>query len=156
MLFPRAIEPDGSVSEYPAWCGVLIAREVVGRVGVPRRDLFWWTEDTEYLQWRIPAAGFSTRWVDGAMVEHLHARESSRTPAWKVYYETRNSTYYRVWVQHGRNWRKLLRTYGRVLSRLMIDPDDRVAKVLLFARAIGDGLSKRLGYRVPVEVRERT
>ncbi len=58
-VFPIAIQPDGSVGRWGSWCGLLISREIVETVGLPMEALFWWAEDTDYLEWRIPEAGYS-------------------------------------------------------------------------------------------------
>src|SRR5205823_1041867 len=75
------------------WCAVLLDRKVVETVGVPNADLFWWTEDTEYLQWRIPRAGFTTIRARDAIVRVGRSRDDQAKPAWKYYYEARNQTY---------------------------------------------------------------
>jgi GT2 family glycosyltransferase len=81
---------NGIVHNYPGWFGLLIPRTIVETVGLPYEPLFWWTEDTEYLRWRIPRAGYSVRWVADANVNHLEARRMPRRPTWKFYYEARN------------------------------------------------------------------
>ncbi len=44
----------GEVGRTHGWLAVLLPRTAVERLGVPNAELFWWTEDTEYLQWRLP------------------------------------------------------------------------------------------------------
>ena len=34
FLFPIAIQPDGAVGRWGSWCGFLISREIVAKVGV--------------------------------------------------------------------------------------------------------------------------
>src|SRR5204862_401715 len=59
VVLARMVDRDsGEIVDTHGWCGVLLAREVVETVGIPDPALFWWNEDTEYLQWRIPRAGF--------------------------------------------------------------------------------------------------
>jgi GT2 family glycosyltransferase len=89
VLFPTQWA-NGIVHNYPGWFGSLIPRTIVETVGLPYEPLFWWTEDTEYLRWRIPRAGYSVRWVADANVNHLEARRMPRRPTWKFYYEARN------------------------------------------------------------------
>ena len=67
---------------------------------MPNPDLFWWTEDTEYLQWRIPSAGFEVVWTERPVLSVSRGRPDAAKPAWKYYYEARNQVYYRLYVQH--------------------------------------------------------
>ncbi|HXW35935.1 MAG TPA: glycosyltransferase, partial [Acidimicrobiales bacterium] len=71
FAFPRCIDPDGSWAQFPSWCGFLLAREIVEAAGLPMEGLFWWAEDTEYLRFRIPRAGFERQNVKDARVHHL-------------------------------------------------------------------------------------
>jgi rhamnopyranosyl-N-acetylglucosaminyl-diphospho-decaprenol beta-1,3/1,4-galactofuranosyltransferase len=157
LVFPNWIDgATGEVANYPAWCGFLIPREIVAAVGLPREDFFWWAEDTEYLRWRIPEAGYAVMREPRAEVLHARVRITDSKPAWKVYYEVRNSVYYRLFVQRRkpkrflRLARTLLRTLGRVLRE-----DDRRRKLRLYGRGIVDGLTKRLGRTVPARIEER-
>jgi hypothetical protein len=81
------------------WWGALIPRAVVERVGVPNAELFWWTEDAEYLQWRIPQAGFEVVWTKAPISEVSRGRPDATKPAWKYYYEARNQVFHRLHVQ---------------------------------------------------------
>ena len=65
-VFPVSHQVDGSFGAWPSWCGFLVAREIIEKVGLPMEELFWWAEDTEYLQWRIPEAGYPIRVVGDA------------------------------------------------------------------------------------------
>jgi GT2 family glycosyltransferase len=143
------------------WWGALIPREIVASVGVPNRDLFWWTEDTEYLQWRIPQAGYRVELCRGAVVRVNRAREDREKPAWKYYYEARNQVYHRLSVQraHGRPvarhlkvrvrvWRAA-RSVVKLASRaLFVDHDGRTTKIAMVARGTVDGIRGRLGKTV--------
>ena len=75
FVFPIAIQPDGSVGRWGSWCGFLISREIVETVGLPMEELFWWAEDAEYCEWRIPQAGFPRRIIDEAVVHHDAIRQ---------------------------------------------------------------------------------
>jgi GT2 family glycosyltransferase len=145
------------------WCGVLIARKVIEQVGVPNADLFWWTEDTEYLQWRIPRAGFVVGRCHDARVIVTRSRSSSDKPPWKYYYEARNQVHYRLHTQQPgagpaprhlsrrvRRWRALravTRLAGRALAR---ERSRRAEKLSMVARGTLDGLRGRLGKTVEV------
>jgi rhamnopyranosyl-N-acetylglucosaminyl-diphospho-decaprenol beta-1,3/1,4-galactofuranosyltransferase len=49
--------------------GVLVTRELVGRIGTPREEFFIWGDDVEYL-WRAQKAGARTATVVAAHVMH--------------------------------------------------------------------------------------
>lgn len=156
LLFPTWIDyPTGRVTNWPAWCGFLVNRAVVADVGLPRADFFWWAEDAEYLWWRIPQAGHAVARVDEAVVVHRRARLTPSKPPWKVYYEIRNSVYYRLFIQRrqGRRFYRLGRTLVKVFVRILTQPG-RGRKLALYFRGIFDGLTGRLGKRVPVVIEE--
>jgi GT2 family glycosyltransferase len=148
-LFPQWVEPDGTVTRWPAWCGLLISRSIVERVGVPIAELFWWAEDTEYLWWRIPAAGHPVVHVADAVVHHTYARRHT-TPTWKYYYEARNSVY--IHLRYRRNLKRIPYKMLLLLGRIVRNDHDHVGeRLVMMARGISDGVRGRLGKRVPVE-----
>ena len=151
------------------WCGVLVPRVIVEAVGTPIEDLFWWAEDTEYLQWRIPESGFALEWCGDAVVEVSLRRAERTKPAWKFYYEARNQVYFRLRVQRQaddgpprrhltrrvRSWRAaraVAKLGGRAVLR---EPDGRARKLLMVARGTVDGLRGRLGRTVAVDRADR-
>jgi len=150
FLFPRAIQPDGSVGEWGSWCGFLVSRRIVETVGLPRAELFWWAEDNEYCHWRIPQAGFPRRIVDGALVQHDAVRHETHVPTWKYYYEARNMLYLHLHVMRRVGWypKNVTKLVGRAVLH------ERGRRLRSF-RAIGlglhDGARARLGIRYPVE-----
>ncbi len=152
LLFPTDESPDGVVTNYPSWCGVLIPRPIVEAVGVPRPEFFWWMEDTEYLQRRIPRAGFDVIRVPAARVIHDRADEPTK-PSWKYYYETRNSVYYRTHVQGGARKGRLRIALLRTLLRILVLEDRRMSKLRMFVRGYRDGRAARLGRTIPVPSR---
>jgi GT2 family glycosyltransferase len=137
---------------------------VVERVGLPREDFFWWIEDTEYLQWRIPRSGAGVRWTDTPVMEISRNRSDASKPSWKYYYEARNQVYYRVHVQRStqrppprpltvriRTWRAV-RTVTKLAVRSAVrERDQRARKLWMVVRGTGDGLVGRLGRTVPVD-----
>jgi rhamnopyranosyl-N-acetylglucosaminyl-diphospho-decaprenol beta-1,3/1,4-galactofuranosyltransferase len=155
VLFPTQTDQGGVQRNFPGWFAVLLPRAVVDCVGVPREEFFWWAEDTEYLQWRISRAGFPVQWVAAARVQHRRRRATRPTPAWKVYYEARNSVYYRLRVQRPfqqpRRIDKVFRlttTLSRTLWSLITESHDRRNRLRMFARGIFDGVRGRLGRTV--------
>jgi rhamnopyranosyl-N-acetylglucosaminyl-diphospho-decaprenol beta-1,3/1,4-galactofuranosyltransferase len=153
FVFPDWIAPTGEITHYPAWCGFLISRDVVARAGLPRPELVWWGEDTEYLMWRIPTAGYARQHSDGARVQHLMARATEKRPGWKYYYEARNSVYLRL--RYRRHPFRLVRTIGRLLARVALREDQRGRKLGLMARGTMDGMRGRLGMRVPIGAEQK-
>jgi GT2 family glycosyltransferase len=160
IVFPGLAHCGNRPLNLPAWCGVLIRRTIVQDVGLPREEYFWWAEDTEYLQWRIPKAGYRTVWAKDATVTHLAIRRGRTKPAWKFYYETRNVVFYRVNVQMRAGvsvWRcsrKLLWTFVRTLGVIVLREDHKALKLEAVRLGILDGIAGRLGirYEVPAGV----
>lgn len=139
----------GVEGNTPSWSGVVIPRSIVQDVGVPRRDFVWWFEDTEYLQWRIPAAGY--RVVRSmARVDTDVPRRAKHKPAWKYYYEARNSVYYRTHLNRRLFFRRLAMRLVLVPGAIVLKERGRPRKLWMYARGVVDGLLGRLGPRVPL------
>jgi rhamnopyranosyl-N-acetylglucosaminyl-diphospho-decaprenol beta-1,3/1,4-galactofuranosyltransferase len=150
FAFPISYQLDGTFGAWPSWCGFLVAREIIEQVGLPMAELFWWAEDTEYLQWRIPQAGYPMRVVADAFVRHDAIRHGEGVPVWKYYYEARNMLYVHLYVKkrvgyYPRNLTKLL---GRALLR---EPEGRSVRLKAMAKGLADGARGRLGTRFPIE-----
>jgi GT2 family glycosyltransferase len=150
FAFPLSIQPDGTAGRWGAWCGFLLAREIVENVGFPMAELFWWAEDTEYCQWRIPQAGFHRHIVEDALVRHDAIRQHKAVPVWKYYYESRNSLYFHFHVMHrvGRFPRNSIYLVGRAVVR---QRGNRLKCLAALARGYFDGTFSRLGIRYPLE-----
>ena len=153
-IFPTQVDRHGTVQNYPAWFGVLLSKEVVRTVGLPMEALFWWTEDTEYLQWRIPRAGFPVRRSTGARVIHFGVRRKAYKPAWKFYYETRNSVFYRLYIQRCRRLYRLGPYFIRTLLRISLQEDQRLRKLAVVGIGACHGIVGRLGKTMPVTKQE--
>lgn len=147
IRWPVQQHTRATAGQFPGWFGVLIPRAVVERVGTPNPELFWWTEDTEYLQWRIPRAGFSSTVVPGAMVVHSGRRAGAR-PDWKLYYEVRNTVFYRLRTQRLEHPLKLARALTALTARAVLDGPGRRRRLRLLATGVADGARGRLGRRV--------
>ena len=169
VVLSRMLDRDtAAVVDTQGWCGVLLARPVVEAVGVPDAQLFWWSEDTEYLQWRIPRAGFRVERCEDARVEVRKARPDAAKPAWKYYYEARNQVYYRMVTQHvdtkplpkWLTWRvragRAARSVGKLAARSVVrERHQRLRKFGMVGLGTVDGLRGRLGRRVAVDVADR-
>ncbi|MGO8873814.1 MAG: glycosyltransferase [Acidimicrobiales bacterium] len=156
FVVPVSIQPDGAVGRWGSWCGFLIARQIVEKVGLPMAELFWWAEDTEYCHWRIPQAGYPLRFVEKAVVHHDAIRQGGDLPAWKYYYESRNMLYLHWHIMHrtGRYPRNFTRLVGRAAFR---QKEGRWRCLRAIGTGLVDGARGRLGIRYPVvPLRERT
>lgn len=154
VVFPHEVDgDDGRTLNNPSWCGVWLPRDVVAEVGLPRADFFWWMEDTEYFRLRMRDVGVPVVREHSARVVQGRARRDGKVPVWKVYYETRNSTY--VYTRfHWRNSRAMRRWAWRVLKRgagILLREDLRAAKLGAYAQGLIDGLRGHLGKRFPVD-----
>jgi GT2 family glycosyltransferase len=148
LTFPTWIQPDGSARAYPAWCGWLGDRESVERLGLPRAELVWWCEDTEYLDARARRRGVAVARAPEAVVDHRPRRRAAARPAWKAYYETRNTIWFRTRVRSftARNVRRLL------VAVVALGRDAaREGHLSSWARGVLDGVAGRLGQRVPLD-----
>jgi GT2 family glycosyltransferase len=147
--YPTWIQPDGTASDVPAWCGFVIGRDLVQGAGLPRADLFWWGEDTEYLQWRVRRLlGHPTPRSPTAVVRHTRVRAGRHRPGWKYYYEARNTVYLRT--RHRRHMNYIPRILIKLFGRIVLVEDHKLVKTALFARGIFDGVFGRMGVRVTV------
>ncbi len=156
FVFPISRQPDGSVSWWPSWCGFIVARQIVDAVGLPMSELFWWAEDTEYLQYRIPSRGYAPVVAYDALVNHVGIRQGDGAPMWKYYYEARNMLYVHLHVKRrvGRYPRNVAKLFARAVFR---ERDDRVRRLAVMVRGLSDGARGRLGIRYPVEpMKERS
>ena len=119
---------------------------------MPNRDLFWWIEDTEYLQWRLPRIhGVPAHRCPEAQVIHGGGPRRSPRPPWMLYYEVRNTLWYRIHVQDTSWRRRVGRSLRVVLStgiRTLLVEDRKLHKLRLVVRGIVDGLRGRLGRTV--------
>jgi rhamnopyranosyl-N-acetylglucosaminyl-diphospho-decaprenol beta-1,3/1,4-galactofuranosyltransferase len=150
FVFPISQQIDGSYGVWPSWCGFVISRQIVAAVGLPIEELFWWAEDTEYLQWRIPEAGYPRQVVHEAKVHHEAVRQGAGVPLWKYYYEARNMLYVHLYVKRRVGWYP--RNVSKLLARSVLrERNGRLRRLAVIARGLSDGARGRLGVRFPVE-----
>lgn len=145
VVYPTRLPPDQK--HGVAWRGILVPAEIVRAVGVPRADFFWHLEDTEYFLHRIrDVAGFGRAISPRAIVWHGTHRPRRGFPGWKLYYQTRNSIYYRFHLK--RDLRGRVKTLARVGARLVViffREERGPQKAWLMVRGIRDGWAGRLG-----------
>jgi rhamnopyranosyl-N-acetylglucosaminyl-diphospho-decaprenol beta-1,3/1,4-galactofuranosyltransferase len=156
FVFPISRQPDGECSLWPSWCGFIVARQIIEAVGLPMAELFWWSEDTEYLQWRIPQAGYVMQVVSDALVDHDAIRQGVGVPLWKYYYESRNMIYVHLRVK--RRMGRYPLNMSKLLARAVLrENGGRLRRLAVMARGVSDGARGKLGLRYPVEpMRERS
>lgn len=150
MVWPSQFSASGELENYPGWCGVLVSRTAIERAGLPRAELVWWIEDTEYLQWRLPRSGVEQLRAVDVRVVHGDGRPDTYRPPWKTYYEIRNTVWYRLRLQRRRRLR-LLRVLTVTLGQSLLSGRDRPRRFVAWCRGVGDGVRGRLGlrYRLP-------
>lgn len=148
VVYPTRLPPNEK--HGVAWRGILVPAEIVRTVGVPRADFFWHLEDTEYFLHRIVEKGGFRRMIsEKAVVWHGTHRPRKGFPGWKLYYQTRNSVYYRFYLKT--DVRGRLKTSARILGRLVaisIREERGLAKAWMMLRGVKDGLLGRLGKTV--------
>lgn len=144
-----------------AFVGPLISRQVVAKIGLPRREFFIWFDDYEYglrLQSRL---GARVQIVPEAVFHHdiggktrevsLFGKKSLRneSPAWKTYYGTRNNLW--TLLRTRRSGREigwfLVREMWLLISDI-VHESDRFRRVGLRLRGACDGFLGRMGKRV--------
>lgn len=136
--------------------GPLISRAVVGKIGLPNRELFIFYDDTEYCL-RAHLAGFRLLYVPSAVMDkHAFFSEDSwavrnQKKKWKRYYQVRNSAYLNH--HYGKNWgvrylRSWISGMGYVIPALLSMPFSKAWRpkdLMMLHRAYYDGINERLG-----------
>ena len=148
VLFPTRLPTDQK--HGVAWRAMLIPAEIVRKVGLPRADLFWHLEDTEYFLHRIrDLGGYEIAVSTRAAVWHGTHRPRRGFPGWKLYYQTRNSVFYRFHLK--KSWWRRLKTVVRIGGRMaviFVREEHGPRKAWMMARGFVDGLFGVLGKTV--------
>lgn len=147
FVWPKVIAEDGKELGLYGWWGVLLSKRIVEKAGYPLTNLFYWTEDTEYLQHRIRRIYKITPFrCRAAIVQHLHKRTKKR-PSWYYYYVTRNTLYYRFHIMHF-TWHRLSRTLILIPSffiRIILKEDNKAKKFKLMLYGVYHGVIGKIG-----------
>lgn len=167
MLWPEVLTPfeeTTSARVVPGWWGVMVRSATVREFGYPREDYGWWSEDTEYLQWRLQWFGHVPHIrVAGARVFHNHRDRRGPTPGWKLYYQVRNGTHMRLHLRTAGEpplrptVRRLARLWGSQLKRAMFatpEGESRRLRLRIVCLGVFDGVRGRLGLPIPLGDRE--
>ena len=138
----------------PSWNGTLFDTAVVDAVGLPRGDLFFWAEDSEFYQ-RIRWGGFPIRPVADAVVFHVNPEDRERGSArdWRLYYEIRNGLYVRLVLRPRTakgTWRAWRSAFGKLGAIVFLEPHKR-RSIGLWWRGYRDYRKRRLGKVVAPE-----
>ncbi|MDT0677446.1 glycosyltransferase family 2 protein [Autumnicola musiva] len=151
MVFPFIREKDFASRREPGWWGVLIPMNIVNKVGYPRKELFFWSEDTEYLLFRIRRKyKYKAKWISSAKGVHFTKRETNYRKPWRYYYEVRNMLYMRLYVRERsiRRYFKMVKSWVKLFGAIVIKENDKGKKIRFFLRGTIDGISKKLGKTV--------
>jgi GT2 family glycosyltransferase len=158
-----AIPPLPTVPSAP-YGGLLMHTSMIGSVGLPRRDLVLYQDDTEFTE-RLVAAGVQLLLCPDAIITDTDGRpapehgtkggistllEDTGQASWRTYYTVRNC----VWLDrrraHGRFIDRLIFTVNAFVysGALLLKSVGRPARWPIAAtvlRGIRDGLTSRLG-----------
>lgn len=147
FIYPTVLKPSGETVEAFGWWGVLISREVVQEAGMPLKELFYWIEDTEYLQNRIHWKNkIEVYRSTEARVLHLHKRALKR-PDWYYYYVMRNTLHYRF-RYFSLNKRSLIRVtylFVNMVYKILIIESNKTRKFKNLLLGIKDAFNGSLG-----------
>ena len=154
VLIPLQRKPGLVKGHPPSWNGTLFDAAIVGQVGLPRGDLFFWAEDTEFYQ-RIRRAGFAIRPVEDAAVFHVNPedRERGSSRDWRLYYEVRNGLYVRLVLRPRTakgTWRAWRSALGKLGAIIVLEPHKR-RSIGLWWQGYRDYRRRRLGKVVAPE-----
>ncbi|WP_029032986.1 glycosyltransferase family 2 protein [Salinimicrobium terrae] len=151
VVFPFVREKDFASRRQPGWWGVLVPMPIINHVGYPRKDLFFWSEDTEFLQARIEQKfKYPLKWISSAKGVHFTKRETNYRQPWRYYYEIRNSTYSRLFIKERTALRmyKIVRSWVKLFGSIIVKENNKFEKMKFFLLGSYHGLTKQLGKTV--------
>ncbi|MEY2423212.1 MAG: hypothetical protein QOI95_3279 [Acidimicrobiaceae bacterium] len=151
VVIPFQRKPDRDQGFPPSWNGPLFDAAAVRAAGLPRADLFFWAEDTEYFL-RIARAGIPVRHAPDAMMLHQNplARVKGAQRDWRLYYEIRNGLWLRLKVRD-RTFKQYLRSFllvTRTLLSIVLLERGKRASLRLWWMGVSDFARGHLGKRV--------
>lgn len=148
ILYPKVRDKTLKTIKFPGWYAVLIPVPVIQKVGLPIKELFFWIEDTEYLQNRISQQNkIQIEWIESAKGVHFTKR-NNRREAWRYYYEIRNTIYYRMYIQKGfvfRRMKKTTITWVKFFITICSHEKQKARKMKMFLLGSFHGITKKLG-----------
>jgi hypothetical protein len=146
-LFPKVLKKMGDEVHAFGWWGVLISKQIVEKAGLPIKDFFYWTEDTEYLQNRmIRKHKIIPYRCESAVVQHLHNRDGIR-PSWYYYYTIRNTLYYRtrIFPLNLKGAVRMIYVFLGTFYRILSKEPEKLKKMYLVGLGSVHGLTGKLG-----------
>lgn len=151
VVIPFQRKPGRRQGFPPSWNGPLLDAAAVRAAGLPRAELFFWAEDTEFFL-RLRRAGIPIRRSTEAGVLHLNPEDRRRGSArdWRLYYEVRNGLWYRLRAQPltvHRVARAVQLAVRPLLSIVVLEPA-KGPSLRLWWMAIRDVATNDLGKRV--------
>jgi len=153
LVYPNAINSMGQPVNFPSWCGVLICSKDVEKYGYPRTELFWWCEDTEYLQHRIVEKNKCTfEFMKSAVVYHQMYRSKNKA-SWQYYYQVRNTMYIRFYVKKF-NYYKVPIVLGLIFFQILLkQKNHKLRKIKLFVLGFYHGIFAKLGKTISTDLK---
>ncbi len=146
-VFSKVFKPNGEEVKSFGWWGILISKTVVENVGLPLKELFYWAEDTEYLQNRIMREFKIIPYrCEHGSVQHLHNRSSTR-PFWYYYYTIRNTLFYRtrIFPLNRRGRKRLVYVFFGSFYRIIFKEPNKLKKIYMIFLGTYHGLSGKIG-----------
>jgi rhamnosyltransferase len=138
--------------------GCMVRRDVVERIGLPRRDFFIDFVDHEYCL-RARSHGYRIAVVTGSRMGHElgsprwvrlpgYSRVRMEYPPWRHYYIVRNMTYAVWWLYPSRRGKRyVMRNLARRACGLLLFDSNKLACVKKMVQGFWDGRRERLGIR---------
>ncbi|APS39314.1 glycosyltransferase family 2 protein [Salegentibacter sp. T436] len=151
VVYPYVRDKDFKTRLDPAWSGLLIPINIVNQVGLPKKELFFWGEDTEYLKHRINEVHkFQSSWIAAAKGVHFASRGKNSRAPWRYYYESRNNIYIRLYVRRTylnlvQRVYKAFKFWLLLLGGILLQEDNKLEKTKLFMLGTFHGVFKKLG-----------
>jgi GT2 family glycosyltransferase len=151
VVVPLQRKPGRHQGFPPSWNGPLLDAAAVRAAGLPRSDLFFWVEDTEFFL-RLRRAGIPVRRSSEAGILHLNPEDRRRGAArdWRLYYEVRNGLWYRLRAQPITVHRlaRAVQLAVRPLCSILVLEPAKGPSLRLWWMAIRDVATDTLGKRV--------
>lgn len=152
--------PATVVLDMAPYSGLLLHREAIEAIGLPRADFVLYADDSEW-SYRITQRGGRIQLVTDARIEDLESSWNVKrrfgtsftgllcgTGDSRAYYGTRNATYLCTHCLAGnRVWRALNRTVFMLLLGCLAWIKGRRGRAQLLNQAVRDGAAGRLGPR---------
>ena len=151
--FQKEMKP---VKEW-MFVGFFIPKEIVKKVGLPRKDFFIYLDDFEYA-YRIRKKGFKIYKVRDSKIIHTAGTQKmfpdkkilgikfrwSELPDWKLYYRIRNYILVYPW----NDWNKYVTITLKMAKMFFLTALFDSRQVKIFLRAYKDGIMGRSGKRM--------